>query len=179
MQKQKKQIIALICALVLILLLIDLVPPVKPWDTQLEFWIGESASLEDFSEHEQHLGLFGAHEFLGRGYRFLNTGNDPHEYPQEFPEEYVSYRISSFPDAMSPYCAVTEVVITDPKVSVYGITTQSTTAQFRKALAFKGFFIQETPGGIQASRGRFSIFLAPGESIRIKAKTTNLFQVVY
>lgn len=91
--------------------------PEKPSDCALDFWIAENVENIDFSEYEEIYGWFGAREFLGKGYHTII--NEDGESVK--PDHYVSYVITAYPDYSSGGQYVTEIVITDPNVQMYGL----------------------------------------------------------
>ena len=97
-----------------------------PKDTTLEFWITEDVNYQDWSGHDEIYGWMGAREFLGSGYKKITDtdGLDQH------PEHYVSYVITAWPDYADGGEFVTDIIITDPAVSVYGLTIASTYEEF-------------------------------------------------
>lgn len=159
-------------------------PPVstyapKPQDTSLEFWITQNVENTDFSSHNEIYGWMGAREFLGKGY---STVAD--EYSNQVkPLHYVSYIITAYPDYADGGEYVTQIDITDPTVSVYGLTVNSTIEEYDEVFRKMGFVISVE------HRGEHRIFTAEkyGEisfifdemngkgtpMLTIKAKVTN------
>ena len=98
----------------------------KPPNTSLEFWITEDVTGYDWSGHDEIYGWMGAREFLGSGYEKIEDAVDGNQHP----EHYVSYLITGWPDCMDEGAFVTDIKITDPTVTVYGLTIASTYEEF-------------------------------------------------
>ncbi len=115
----------------------------KPEDTALEFWITEKVSREDFQEHYCFEGVFGGLIYLGKDYPPPETAED---HSLIFPEHYVQYTVTAYPDYSSNkgiFDTVTKIQITDPDVSVYGITCNSSLEEFDKVFTNLGCSIQD------------------------------------
>ena len=102
----------------------------RPEDTSLEFWIAEKVSTEDFEGHYRVDDAFGCYLYYGKGYQPVESeeGGGPVQ-----PEHCVKYTITAYPDYSSNqgnFDTVTRIEITDPKVSVYGITCRSSLTEF-------------------------------------------------
>ncbi len=98
-----------------------------PADSELEFWVTDPASREDFAGHYEVDGWFGAREFYGEGYG-------------EGDAEYVSYLISSYPDALDMGSYVTTIEVTDPYIVIMnGLTASSSPEEWDAALSALGF----------------------------------------
>lgn len=110
------------------------IPP-RPEDTQLEFWICEDVSETDWTGHDEIYGWFGAREYLGTGY---SAGEQ-----NERPGTRVSYIITAWPDYADGGSFVTGIEITDPAVSVYGLTVNSDPAEFDRVMESMGFEVRE------------------------------------
>lgn len=91
-------------------------------ETTLEFWIGDKIVESDY---QNHTNVFNG--FLGEGYEL-----DP-DNQNGFPKFYVRYIVENYPSIDSKTKGVTEIVITDPYVKVYGLTTMSSIYEFADA----------------------------------------------
>lgn len=109
----------------------------RPDDTSLEFWITDNVESVDFSQHNEIYGWMGAREFYGKGYSSVKDedGNDVK------PEYYVSYLITAYPDYADGGEYVTQIEITDPAVSVYGLTVNSTIEEYDAVFRKMGYLI--------------------------------------
>ena len=116
-----------------------------PKDTTLEFWVAEDVKDRDWSEHDEIYGWMGAREFLGSAYKKNadTDGSDQH------PEHYVSYVITAWPDYADGGAFVTEIVITDPAVQVYGLTLSSTYEEFDAVFEQLGYTLSWSEGAIE------------------------------
>lgn len=90
-------------------------------ETTLEFWIGEYVTEDDYDGYATcYSGFYGA------GYEPSNTSETiPTEY-------YVKYRVGRYPTVDSPRKGVLEIIISDPDVKVFGLTTESGLDEFEK-----------------------------------------------
>ena len=94
----------------------------KPSDTNLEFWITERVETQKLKDKDCTLlpGWFGAEEYLDHRYVADTSGE-----MAKAPAVHVTYLLSGYPDAKDKW-AVTRIHITDPEITVYGLTMQST-----------------------------------------------------
>lgn len=182
--KMKKKYIA-IAALAAVAVVVTLavvlskpyIPP-RPEDTTLEFWICDDVLQVDWSGHDEILGWFGAREFLGKGYH-LKEGA---EYPDMYPDVWVSYKLTAWPDYSDGGNYITRIEITDPAVSVYGLTVESEPEEFERVMKSMGYKVEWTDTGIQgASKGRFIFLIDRGDEpvFRIIADVSNRKGIVF
>ncbi len=94
----------------------------KPEDTNLEFWITQRVTFKEFEDKGcTYLpGWFGADEYLDSRYVADTGGNMA--IP---PDIHVTYLVTGYPDTLDND-AVTHIEITDPTITVYGLTLNST-----------------------------------------------------
>ena len=119
----------------------DVLP--KPENTCLEFWVAEKVSAEDFDGHEQVVDMFGGYLYFGEGYR---AAESPEEGTVVYPEHYVTYTVTAYPDVSSNgarFYTVTRIEVTDPAVSIGGITCDSTLEEFDAVFGGLGCSIQD------------------------------------
>ena len=135
----------------------------KP-ETDLEFWITENVENVDFSKYQEKYGLMGGREYYGSGY--VPTTDENGE--QKDPEHCVIYTVTSYPDYSSGKSHITRIFITDPEVSVYGVTLTSSSEEIKTALTEAGFSVTEKNGGVLGEKGRFRISFS-ADSIYIHA----------
>ena len=116
-----------------------------PRDTTLEFWITEDVKDKEWSGHDEIRGWMGAREFLGSGYKKTQgeDGSDQH------PDHYVSYVITAWPDYADGGQFVTDITITDPAVTVYGLTIGSTYEEFDAVFEPLGYELSWGEGAIK------------------------------
>ncbi|MBP3618549.1 MAG: hypothetical protein J6J38_10985 [Lachnospiraceae bacterium] len=142
--------------------------------TDLEFWIGENVDEVDFSGYVEKFGLFGGREFYGSGYVPTLDGDR-----QIDPEHCVIYTVTSFPDYSSNKRHVTRITITDPDVTFYGISLNSTHKEFERLITEQGFRITDTAANHHtAKRGKYTVIFTK-DSIRINVKVRNLFGIQF
>lgn len=153
------------------------VPP-RPKDKAFEFWITEGVELEDFSGHDEVAGLFGGFQYLGKGYHAVFDENGMNASP---PDIYVLYTITAYPDYSSGTLAVTTIEITDPAVTLYGLTVSSSLDEWDAVMREMGYEVSEVgSAGLyhSAKKGGFSFFYGDG-SISISAEVTNREGIIF
>lgn len=152
--------------------------PEKPDDTALEFWIAEDVSSVDFSTYNAITGVFGAREYFGHGY-----GPEVENGEEILPQYYVIYTVGGYPDTSDDWNYITRIQITDPEVTVYGITCNSSLDEFDEVMKGLGYKIQEETATMHsATSGKVSIRFVSynGESkLSISVKVTNRKGIVY
>ena len=151
------------------------VPPERPENTNLEFWIGEDVANVDFSGYDEIHGWFGAREYLGNGYSMILDGDCQPTYPQT----YVSYLISAFPDESDGGSYVTRIEIRDKTVLVYGLTIQSDSEEFEAVFRAMGYGIYEENGTWRAKKDGITFTFRKGEHLSISVQVTNRNGIIY
>lgn len=141
---KKKKLVLLIIAMAVVASFVAFVwmenrtsIPERPSDTALEFWIAENVKGISWDEHDVPYGMFGGEVYLGKDY--------PLEWKGEYagvPERHVIYTITAWPDYADGGEYVTGIEITDPAVSVYGLTINSSFEEFDKSFQDRGFNIE-------------------------------------
>ena len=103
----------------------------KPADTNLEFWVTERVESQEFKEKGCTLlpGWFGAEEYLDHRY-VADTSGDM----AVAPAVHVTYLSSGYPDAEDKR-AITRIHITDPEITIYGLTMNSTNTEIEDRMA--------------------------------------------
>lgn len=112
--------------------------PDKPEDAVLEFWITENVEGVNWDKYKEVHPLYGAKEYFGKGYERALQDNGEKQSP------YVSYLITAYPDYVDGGEYVTEIEITDPTVTVYGLTINSPFEEFDSLFQGKGYEIHIT-----------------------------------
>ncbi|MBO4767219.1 MAG: hypothetical protein J5532_07970 [Lachnospiraceae bacterium] len=145
----------------------------------LEFEIAQRVELSDFAGHDEIPGWFGANEYLGKDYKAIPAAEEGGAASR--PEVYVSYIVTSYPDYSDAEKAVTGIIITDPKVTVFGHTVATPAEEFDKTLQEKGFAIEHVGEGTRrkATKGDISVSYGDGVNIRIEAEVTNLAGIIF
>ena len=94
----------------------------RPEDTNLEFWITQKVSFEDLDNKGcTYLpGWMGAGEYLDSRYVADTSGE-----MAVAPDIHVTYLVTGYPDLLDDN-AITHIDITDPSITVYGLTINST-----------------------------------------------------
>ena len=144
----------------------------KPNDTTLEFWVAQDVSNVDFSEHCQIVGMEGGSQYYGKDYGSISV--DDEQVYDHF--QCVIYTITAYPDYSDGGEFITQIDITDPQVSVYGITCNSSFDDFDKTFQDLGCTIQDKGWGHVASYGVFTISLlsnSEAAKISVRVEVTN------
>ncbi len=148
--------------------------PPRPENTALEFWICDDGSLVDWSGYDEITGWMGAQEFLGKDYRMSGQGERPHVR--------VSYILTAWPDYADGGRYVTTIEITDPAVSVYGLTVESAPAEFERVMMSMGYKVESADDSLQrAVRDGFTFSIYHGDTpeFRISAEVGNCEGIVF
>lgn len=157
-----------------------------PKDTTLEFWITENVKDQDWTGHDEIYGWMGAREFLGSAYK----KNEDADGLDQRPEHYVSYVITAWPDYADGGQFVTDIIVTDPAVKVYGLTLASTFEEFDAVFEPLGYELFWSEGAIQTRVAKkdgvtFRLTRAVDDNpdvvpqIRISAEITNREGIVF
>lgn len=171
----KKAIVFLLSLLLLISLAGCSRKLAKP-ETNLEFWIAENVEDVDFSAYQQRYGLMGGREYYGEGY--MPTLDENGE--QIDPEECVIYTVTKYPDYTSRNSHITRILITDPNVTVYGLTINSSNEDIKSTMENNGFRTKEigNMGNVEWVKGKFSIRFSK-DSIGIRVEVSNFWKVQF
>ena len=147
----------------------------RPEDTNLEFWITENVTDYDFSEYT-YVPDWGIGSYYGKDYSPVAV--TVNRYPVE-PEHCVIYTAGSYPDVLSKGKHITRIEITDPAVTFYGITMESSDEEIIAAMTANGYkqHAENYMGILREDRlyfedGNVSITFDDDEIV-IKAETTN------
>jgi len=169
----KKKLIWVLVITFTIVLILCVRNRIPKKDTNLEFWIAENVDEVDFSSYQEKYGLMGGREYYGTGY--VPTTNKNGE--QVDPEECVVYTVTSYPDYISNKRHITRISITDPSVTVYGLTINSSADEVENVMRSYGF--KNSSGqGQTYTKGKVSIRFSR-EAIRINVKVRNLFKIQF
>ncbi|MBE6542477.1 MAG: hypothetical protein E7672_08565 [Ruminococcaceae bacterium] len=141
--------------------------------TNLEFWIAENVENFDFSEYQEKFGLMGGRQYYGKGY--TPTINENGE--QIDPEECVIYTVTNYPDYTSRNSHITQIVITDPSVTVYGLTIHSSSGEIETVLKNHGFKSGRI-GKREWVKGKFHIVFTE-EAITISVDVSNFWRIQF
>ncbi len=110
-----------------------------PEDTTLEFWITQDVADIDFSDYYEILGCMGATQYYGTGYM---PALDEDGYIVD-PVYYVIYTISAWPDYADGGHYITSIDFNDPKVTVYGLTVNSSYDEFERIFSEMGYELSQ------------------------------------
>ncbi len=102
----------------------------KPIDTNLEFWITQRVTLKEMEDKGcTYLpGWMGADEYLDSRYESDTSGS-----MAIAPDIHVTYLVSGYPDTLDD-SAITRIEITDPSITVYGLTLESSETEIRERM---------------------------------------------
>lgn len=92
----------------------------KPEDGNLEFWLGEIVDESKINQDKFIPGTFGGNMYLDDRYERVQG-----ESMIEAPKKAILYTVTNYPDYSSKNRAVTYISITDPDITVYGLTINS------------------------------------------------------
>ena len=140
----------------------------------LEFWIAEDVNDFDFSSYQPKYGIMGGWEYYGTGY--VPTLDEDGQ--QIDPEHCVVYTVTNYPDYSTNSRHVTRIEITDPAVTVYGLSLSSTAEEIRATMTAEGFTVTGSDTALRAERDNF-LFTFSKDKITIRAEVTNHFGIVY
>ena len=143
----------------------------KPEDTNLTFWITQEVSYDEMKESGCTVipGWFGATEYLDGKYQ-----KDENEY-QSIPKVHVTYLVQSYPDASSGNSTITRIEITDPEITVYGLTINSSEEEVEERMKkVSGASKKENCYQIKKASFAFS-----EERIYISVPVTNRFHLIF
>jgi hypothetical protein len=158
--------------------------PEMPEGTTLEFWITQDVSDADFSDYYEIMGWIGAKQYYGSGY--LPVLNEDEYEVEVVPEYYVKYKITAWPDYADGGQYITSIDFNDPKVTVYGLTVDSSYDEFERIFSEMGYELSndssETFERYTASKNgiSFSLETVDGkQSFSIYAEVTNKTGIVF
>lgn len=106
----------------------------KPDNTTLSFWITQEVSQDNFKDCEFLPGLMGGDEYLDSRYEAVVTEDEEGYKTYSAPAVSVVYTTSGYPDYSSTTSCVTRIVVTDPEITVYGLTMNPETDDKRKTM---------------------------------------------
>ena len=141
----------------------------------LEFWIAENVDKVDFSKHQIKYGMMGGTEYYGTGY--VPTVDEHGQ--QVDPEHCVIYTVTSYPDYSDKEQHITGIYITDPVISFYGISLNSSFDDFERLITQQGFQITDSNENSRtAQKGKYSITFTK-EWIRIRVEVENKYGIIF
>ena len=140
----------------------------------LEFWIAEDVNDFDFSSYQPKYGIMGGREYYGTGY-VPTLGEDGQQID---PEHCVIYTVTNYPDYSSNSLCITRITVTDPAVTLYGLSLASTPEEIRSTMTAQGFTVTESGTAIKAEKDNLR-FTFSKDSISVSAEVTNHFGIIY
>lgn len=140
----------------------------------LEFWIAENVDKVDFSGFQQKYGLMGGYEYYGTGYE-PTVGE---EGQQVDPEHCVIYTVTNYPDYSSRSLHITHIKITDPNISIYGLSLASSKEEIKNVMTEEGYTVTESGKAICADKDKIR-FVFSEYDITINAEVTNHTGIIF
>lgn len=150
---------------------------------ELDYQILQKMDDVDTSGHVHVPDVFGPPMFYGSAYQDIER--DQNGSLVNPPKEYVLYTVSGWPDALVWTGAyVTEIVITDPAVTVMGLTINSDLEDFDRIMEEAGYTIvyaSDTLHRAEKDGVWYRLRKEPGEinEIKIVAEVANKDQIIY
>ena len=145
----------------------------KPDDFTLDFWLLDDVTDTDISEFFAMEGRFGCIEILGRGYE-AEINEENHRF--DYPEYYVSYILTPYPDYASQGLFVTQIIVADPDVTLYGLSINSSVEEFDAVFEEMGFELSNLDFHDdirEAKKGRITVRFRQGVALSFMAEVTN------
>lgn len=107
----------------------------------IDYWICDKFTEKDEAECQELYDIMGARRFANPKYKLLVDSEEDYIYSR-LPDHHVAYIVTPYPD-YSDYkengSFVTEIWITDPEVSLFGINVNCTAEEFGAAMTENGF----------------------------------------
>lgn len=150
----------------------------RPKDTNLEFWITQKVTYKDLEDKGcTYLpGWMGAEEYLDSRYTA-----DTSEEMAKAPDVCVTYLLTGYPDLLDDP-AITRIVITDPSITVYGLTintSESAKIERMHPICTRFSFVTTTEECYFSCGVGRCTFSFMSDRIIIDASTTNNNNIVY
>ena len=141
----------------------------KPEDTNLEYWLLDSPDKKDFTF------IYGI-GYLSDKYKAIVNEDGSLSAPQE----YISYSFHNYPTDEIGEDRILKIVITDPDVSIWGLTINSTKEEIVETFKKMGFYIDgphEERCNIRSEK--VEIFIFYNEKIEIQHKVISIANSIY
>lgn len=146
----------------------------EPEDNPLEFWLVDNVASVDLTGYDRFDGM-GCWVFYGKDYKAERSTDDNGYSIRKEPEEYIRYKVTAYPDYAMGGSYVTGIEITDPKITVYGLSCTSTTDELKAALTPLGFEMEEDWAAVW---GKMRVTLNKGSltfSVRVANRSGLIF----
>lgn len=135
-----------------------------PPDTDLDFWIADMVTEDDFSEYEFVAGSEGSVLFKKAGKENEDGGTGEVYYEMSY------FPINDFRKDSTLLSFVNEIIITDPDVRVFGLNPGVSKEEFERTML--NFKFTPSESGFVSPDGRYTVSLIYPE-IRIKTPVVN------
>lgn len=112
--------------------------PERPEGFNFEFWIGEDVTGVDLSDYEPRVNAGTPYQYYALGYNALTDENGEACDPDGYVVFTFLFGLNGTGNAY-----VKGIEITDPAISVYGITVNSTVEEFRACFGERDYIVEE------------------------------------
>ena len=153
----------------------------KPSDTNLNYWITERVAGQYLLDNGCTFlpGWFGAEEYLDSKYEPIQEEGRM----VAAPDIHVTYLITGYPDTLDER-AITRISITDPTVTVYGLTMNSSSKDIANRMKQVGGKKLDSGEATDDSKNYSYLignctFVFSNVSIYISVPVTNKYNIVY
>ena len=104
----------------------------KPKDCSSSYWISDTINANELDQNLIYEKYEGSFEYLDPNYSFIIDENGS----KTFPVQCITYSISQFEEGI---WTITDVYITDPKITIYGLSMNSYEFVIKQKLTSYGF----------------------------------------
>lgn len=143
-------------------------------DSNLEFWFKEKVGEKTFQNHQEKIGMVGGSQYYGLKYK-------PDINESGFcldPEECVLYTVTSYPDYSDSAQYITHIYISDPDVTVYGLTFNSTHEEIKTRMEEEGYIVTIDETKLSAKKDDVTINFVE-DVIYVNVEVTNKEGIIF
>ena len=109
---------------------------VRPKDYKLDYWLTEIVDVTKIDKSLFYKSKYeGSETYLDSRYNFINVQGQ-----KELPEKYVTYNVNLGKSMIQT------IIITDPSITIYGLSMKSSETSIKRKLLRMGFTYQEYSG---------------------------------
>ena len=109
---------------------------VRPKDYKLDYWLTEIVDVTKIDKSLFYKSKYeGSETYLDSRYNFINDQGQ-----KELPEKYVTYNVNLGKSMIQT------IIITDPSITIYGLSMKSSETSIKRKLLRMGFSYQEYSG---------------------------------
>ena len=143
-------------------------------DSNLEFWFKDKVGANTFSKHQEKPGMMGGTQYYGLKYK---PDVNEEGYCLD-PGECVVYTVTSYPDLSDSAQYVTHIYISDPEVTIYGLTLQSSQEDIKTRMETEGYTVTIEESKVSAAKDDVTINFIE-DAIYINVAVTNEHGIVF